>query len=615
MKQAFLFAIFYAMKTYSIENPSIVQKTIQEIYREIQKRAKLAPTGACPIELTADFVRLCYAQSCGKCVPCRDGLGAVINLLESIIDGTAAENSLEVLKDMVEVIADTADCAIGYEAASYVSSAIDNFKDDFENHIKNGDCAGGLKASIPCQEACPAHVNIPGYIALAGNGKYEEAMALIRKDNPFPSVCGYICEHPCEAKCRRHIIDDGVNICSIKRFASDHSKDKIKPPVKAVSTGKKIAVIGGGPAGLTAAYYLTIMGHDVTVFEVREKLGGMLRYGIPDYRLPQTVLDRDISYITDNGVKVCLNSLIDENSIAQLKKDYDAVYVSIGAHSDNKLGIEGEDAQNVISAVSLLRNAGSGNLMDMKGKRVCIIGGGNVAMDCTRTCLRLGAKDVKCVYRRRIEDMTALREEIDDAKAEGADIVTLYAPDHIEKDSDGKVCALWANKQIISAVGKDGRPGVKNADAATKRFACDYVVVAIGQAINSKPFESAGIPNNRGRISADLGSFVSDNVFAGGDAVSGPATVIKAVAAGKVAAYNIDKFLGFAHEIKLDISIPDSPMVNTAACGRVNTGLIKVERLNKNFKLVQQSMTKEECNQECSRCLRCDSFGLGGLKK
>jgi NADPH-dependent glutamate synthase beta subunit-like oxidoreductase len=412
------------------------------------------------------------------------------------------------------------------------------------------------------------------------------------------------------------MVDAAVNICGIKRYAVDHAGE-IPTPACAESTGKRVAVVGGGPGGLTAAYYLTLMGHHVVVFEQRHKLGGMLRYGIPDYRLPQDILDSDIKYILDTGVETVFDTCIGEDiTMDDLKKQYDAVYISIGAHDDKKLGIEGENSKNVISAVEMLRGVGAGVIPDLAGKRVCIIGGGNVAMDATRTSLRLGASHVACVYRRRIDDMTALPEEIEETQTEGAEIITLHAPHHIECNEEGEVTALWAQPQIISNIGPDGRTGVRKADKEPVRIPCDYIIVAIGQAIHAQPFESSGIGTKRGAIHAEKSSFVpgSGNVFAGGDAVSGPSTVIRAVAAGKVAADNIDSFLGFDHKISVDVEVPPPQLTNSPACGRVVLNSRSIENIAGDFDLVSEGMSDEECQQECGRCLRCDHFGFGILK-
>lgn len=596
-----------------IEKTGQGQKVLQGLYTDMERRIAASPLGLCPVDMLLNFLRTAHAQSCGKCVPCRVGLGQVEKMIRSVIYGEAGEDILERIEDACTVIRDTADCAIGYETAELVLRGLHGFRDDFLEHIREGRCAYGIEQSIPCTAACPAHIDVPGYIALIKAGRYEDAVRLIRKDNPFPAACGYVCEHPCEISCRRAIVDAPINICSLKRYAVDHAGDIPAPP-KADPTGKKVAVVGGGPGGLTAAYYLTLMGHKVTVYEQRAKLGGMMRYGIPNYRLPEDVLDSDINYILKTGVEAWVNINVGTDvSVDELKRDYDAVYLSIGAHDHRKLGIEGEDGENVVSAVEMLRGVGEGEIPDMKGKRVVVVGGGNVAMDATRTSLRLGAARVTTVYRRRIEDMTALPEEVSEAQTEGARILPLYAPHHIELDDAGKVVAFWAQPQIISTVDRGGRTGVRPSSAKPVRIPCDYVVVAIGQSIHSKPFEESGMKTNRGAIDAELSSFVpgSGNVFAGGDAVSGPATVILAVAAGKVAADNIDSFLGFQHTITVLVDVPQPEMTNTPPCGRVNLRSRVIDNIAGDFRLVTEGMTDEEAFQECSRCLRCDRFGNG----
>ena len=507
------------MKRLVIETPRQSQRVLEGLYRDMERRIASSPLGLCPVDMALNFLRLCHAQTCGKCVPCRVGLGQLTMMLEDVLDGEGGLDLIDRIESTAQVISDTADCAIGYEAARMVLQGVRGFRDDYEEHLLRGRCICGLQHSIPCTVVCPAHVDVgrcicglqhsipctvvcpahvdvPGYIALVKAGRCEDAVRLIRKDNPFPAVCGYVCEHPCEARCRRHMVDDAVNICGIKRYAVDHA-GPIEPPPCAEPTGKKVAIVGGGPGGLTAAYFLTLMGHRAVVYEQRHKLGGMLRYGIPDYRLPPDVLDKDIQYILDTGVETVMDTEVGgpDLSLDQLKAQYDAVYISIGAHDDKKLRIPGEDSQGVVSAVRMLRDIGEGRVPDLAGKRVVVIGGGNVAMDATRTSLRLGAAHVTCVYRRRVEDMTALPEEVDEAKAEGGEILPLHAPDHIEVDENGRAAALWAQPQLIGRVGRDGRPAPQKAATPPVRIPCDYVIVAIGQAIHSKPLWPSARPS------------------------------------------------------------------------------------------------------------------------
>lgn len=462
---------------------------------------------------------------------------------------------------------------------------------------------------------CPANVDIPGYIALAGAGRCEDAVRLIRKDNPFPTACGLICEHPCEARCRRNMIDDSINIRGMKRYVVDKAHaDTVPVPPCAPATGKRVAIIGGGPAGLTAAYFLQLMGHHTTVFEEKRQLGGMLRYGIPNYRFPRERLQEDIDAILSTGVEVKLNTRIGTEQINEIGQSYDAVFIAIGAHSDKKLNIEGENSHNVISAVDMLREIGDDQYPDFTGKRVIVVGGGNVAMDCARTAVRSKAKTVSIVYRRRQEDMTALPAEIEGAIAEGIELLTLKAPLRVEADEHGAVTALWVQPQMIGYV-RDGRPAPKRANKLEERLECDVILVAIGQDIVSKPFEQAGIATKRGQLQANAaGALNRVGMFAGGDCVSGPATVIKAIAAGKVAAANIDEFLGFHHEISVDVEIPEPLLNDKIPCGRVNLAEKESWVRRTNFEGIESNMSEEEALQEASRCLRCDRHGCGVLR-
>ena len=590
---------------------------MEELYKDLERRISASPPGLCPVDLASAFLKLCHAQSCGKCVPCRVGLGQLQKLMDQVLDGEADISVIDLIEKTARNIFYSADCAIGYEAARMVLKGIRGFRDDFEEHILRGRCKFELNQPVPCMSQCPAGVDIPGYVALVAERRYGDAVRLIRKDNPLPAVCGLICEHPCEVRCRRTMIDDPVNIRGLKRFAVDHAGD-VPLPVPAVATGKKVAVIGGGPGGISAAYYLTLMGHEVTIFEQRKKLGGMLRYGIPNYRLPREELDREINHLLSLGIHVKTEVTVGENpNIADLREEYDAVYIAIGAHIDRKIGIEGEDAQGVISAVELLREIGDDEMPDFTGKEIVVIGGGNVAMDVARSAVRLGAKRVRIAYRRRRADMTAMEEEIEGAIEEGCELLDLHAPLRIEEDENGHAAALWVQPQIIGPM-KHGRPIPMVSSKAPVRLACDIVIVAIGQGIESKEFEKQGIPVKRGVIDAMSWSGVKTKditgVFAGCDCVTGPATVIRAIAAGKVAAANIDEFLGYNHVISSDVEIPRVRLDDNSNCARVNMRVRQASERIKDFELIEEGMTCEEACQEAKRCIRCDHFGFGILK-
>lgn len=603
------------MSRLEITAPNKAQLVIEELYRDLERRIESSPPGLCPVDMTRAFVEMCHTHTCGKCVPCRVGLWQLKNLLTDVLNGDATIESLDLMEELAQSIRESADCAIGYEAAEAVYKSLKNCREDYEEHIKQGRCTCHYTQPVPCVSLCPAHVDIPGYIALVGEGRYADAIRLIRKDNPFPATCGFICEHPCEARCRRNIVDDAINIRGLKRMAADYA-GKVPPPKCAPSTGKRVAVVGGGPSGLSAAYYLQLMGHQTTVFEKLPKLGGMLRYGIPNYRLPKDRLDEDIQAILDTGVKVEYGKRIGKDmTIQSLREEYDAVLITIGASTDKKLGIEGEEIEGVISAVQFLQDVGREQSPDLTGQEVAVIGGGNVSMDAVRTAKRLGAKKVSIVYRRRVADMTALPSEIEGAVAEGIEVQTLKAPSHIETDENGRVKGIYVTPQMISKI-KDGRASVCPTGEEDILIPCQTLIVAIGQDIESQHFQEAGVPVQRGKILTEKSGGFDDipGVFAGGDCASGPATVIKAVAAAKVVAANIDEYLGFYHEIGCDVVIPEPRLDDRSPCGRVNmTEREACERLC-DFDGVENCMTEAEAKQEANRCLRCDHFGYGIFK-
>ena len=590
------------------------QRTVDDLYADMERRISAAPCGNCPVELTSAFLKLCLAQSCGKCVPCRIGLDRLAALLDQLLDGQGSQADLDTILRTAQSIVDSADCAIGFEAAQMVLDGYVAFQDDYLAHVTQGSCPATFQ-SVPGVELCPAHVDVPGYISLVGEERYDDAIRLIRKDNPFPSVCGLVCEHPCETHCRRTIVDSPLNIRGIKRFAVDHAGEVPAPP-RAPSSGKTVAIVGGGPSGLTAAYFLSLMGHTVTVFERKPKLGGMLRYGIPSYRLPGSYLDRDIDTILSTGVSVRVNCEVGTDvTLEELRRDYDSLYLAIGASLHKGLGIPGEDAKGVLSAIEMLDITIRSVKPDFTGKHVVVVGGGNVAMDATRTAVRLGAASVKCVYRRRISDMTALPEEIEGAMAEGCEVLPLKAPVRIETDDDGAVTALVVQPQVIGEV-RGGRPAPRKADQPEERIACDVVLMAVGQVVDSKSFAQAGVPTDHNNIvTADDGSVPGlEGVFSGGDCVSGPATVILAIEAGKVAAASIDEYLGFHTDISANLDIPPAPFRLKHATGRVDLTEREANWRKNDFELMENCMSEQEMAQECSRCLRCDHYGHAGFK-
>ncbi|MDO4313961.1 MAG: NAD(P)-binding protein [Eubacteriales bacterium] len=603
------------MSRLELKTPNRARIVMEELYKDLERRIESSPPGLCPVDMSRAFLELCHAQTCGKCVPCRIGLGQLNHFIKDVLDGKATMETLDVMEETALSIMESADCAIGYEAANMVYKGLIGYRDDYIEHIRHGRCTCTYNQPVPCVALCPAHVDIPGYVALVGEGRYADAVRLIRKDNPFPTTCGFICEHPCELRCRRNMVDKAVNIRGLKRVAADFA-GVVEPPACAPSTGKKVAVLGGGPGGLSAAYYLQLMGHQTTVYEMLPKLGGMLRYGIPNYRLPKERLEDDVDAILKTGVEVKYGLKIGQDiTIQELREQYDAVLITIGASTDKKLGLEGENAEGVMSAVQFLRNIGKNIITDLTGKEVAVIGGGNVSMDAVRTAKRMGAKKVSIVYRRRMADMTALPGEINGAVAEGVELQTLKAPAAIDVDENNHVKGIYVTPQMVSAI-RDGRASVKPTGEPNVYIPCDVLVVAIGQNIETAHFEAAGIPVSRGKIkTTSTGAFEElPGVFAGGDCASGPASVIKAIAAAKVVAANIDEYLGYHHEISCDVEIPEADLKDKSPCGRIDlTEREACERVL-DFEGVENCMTEREAKQEAGRCLRCDHFGYGIFK-
>ena len=604
------------MGRLTVEPAAKADGQMGEFVEAFARRVEAMPPGQCPVGMMLGQLQASMAQTCGKCTPCAQGMPKIAALLRDVAEFRATEATVGEIRAKATLLRDTADCAVGWQAGQMVLEGLDAFADEFTSHVEAGTCAPGTRQTVPCVTLCPAHVNVPAYIALAEEGRFAEAVKMIRKDNPFPTACALVCEHPCEERCRRTMVDASVNIRGIKKYIVDTvAADTVETPAPLPSTGKRVAVVGAGPSGLTCAYFLALMGHEVVVHEARKKLGGMMRYGIPAYRFPRERLDEDIRAILGAGsIEVKTECAVDAAEMAKLAGWYDAVYVAIGAQGGKTLALEGADAEGVMSAVDLLGVIGDGEHPDFTGKKVVVIGGGNVAMDCARTSVRLGAESVTVAYRRRLEDMTALPAEVESAIAEGVEMMCLQAPERIEVDAEGRAAALVCQPQRIGAV-KRGRPAPVAADKPELRLEADIVLIAVGQAIESAPFEEYGMEADRTYFVADqyLRAMGQEGVFVGGDCQWGPKTVIMAIAAGKTAAANIDHELGFHHELDCGAAVPPARPNDRTAYGRVQVAERPACERKHDFEGVEVPMTDEEAAQECCRCLRCDVYGIGAL--
>ena len=602
------------MDMISINPVSVDDAKLKGYNEKYLLRVEALPPGACPLTTVQSLLNAGKNQSCGKCTPCADGLPALFEMSSKLLECSATQESLDEMRLLAQMIRDTSDCAIGYEAANAFLQGLDTFATEVQSHLNNNHCQAGVGQSVPCETMCPAHVNVPAYLSLVAKGDCAGAVNMVRKDNPFPTACALVCEHPCEEPCRRNLIDAPLNIRGVKKYAVDAAPvDQIAVPKRLPNTNRRIAIIGAGPAGLTCAYFLSLMGHSVKIFESRASAGGMLRYGIPAYRFPRERLDQDINAILAVGeIEIEYNVEVDTDHFKQLNDEYDATFIAIGAHTAKGLRIDNVCANGVFSAVEMLREIGDGIHPDYTGKKVVVIGGGNVAMDCARSAIRLGAEEVSVVYRRRLSDMTALKAEVEAAIAEGVEMIVLESPVAVDVDDKNNCKALITQPQMIGAVRGD-RPAPVNADKPQGRIQADIILLAIGQDVVSAPFEEAGVATEWKNIVTNdfLQCDGFERVFSGGDCQTGPSTVIKAIAAGKVAARNIDTSMGYYHKLHCDVEVPAPAQNIRKAYGRVEITERPARERKHDFELTENGMSEQEVRQECSRCLRCDFFGAG----
>jgi len=472
------------------------------------------------------------------------------------------------------------------------------------------------KGTSPCKYKCPAHINAHGYVALIGQGRFEEALSLVREVTPFAGVLGRVCFHPCESKCSRQYVDSSISIAALKRFIADYEMQQGKKPeikVAGEPKKKKVAVIGSGPAGLNCAYRLAIEGYPVTVFEALPEPGGMLRVGIPDYRLDKKILDREIQILKDLGVEIRCNTPVGkELTIDDLRRQgYSAFFLGIGAHKDMKLGIPGEDVPAVIPGVKFLRELNLGKKPEI-GKKVLVIGGGNVAMDVARSAVRLGC-DVTVVYRRTEQEMPASPWEIEHAKEEGVKFEFLTAPVEVISEK-GRLVGLKCIKNRLGKADSSGRRRPVEIPGSEFIMEADNIIPAIGQRVDNSMFDSIeGLCfEKNGNIVCDVTKMLTgaSGIFAGGDAVSGPATVIEAIAAGNKAAKSIMNYLEGTDKPIEPFLLPETPIEEIDFTGlkpsaRAKMPVIEMERRVKSFDEVELGLTAEQAMKEALRCVDC----------
>lgn len=590
----------------------------------------------CNVKKTEDVVKS-FLEKDQYCGVCRRNFSSILKLLGSIRDGDAIQtdlNIIELIDGLAGEVVKSCHCAGGKAVAGEVISLLRENQDDFAAHIENRVCPASQCPKLvlaPCQAACPAGIDIPNYVALVGMGKYEEALELIREDVPLPGSLGRICEHPCEKACRRGQVDTPISICALKRLAYDKANEnEYTPPAPPERKyEEKVAVVGAGPAGLSAAYFLAKMGYSVTIFEAMSKAGGMLAYGIPPYRLPREILNAEINYIKALGVEIKLNSpIFGGNGVHALKKEgYAAVFLSTGAWEGLKPNIPNVDKfEDVLDGVTFLREVNekiSGKSdekpVNLEGRNVVVVGGGNVAIDAARVSLRLGAQEVRVIYRRTREEMPALREEIEDAEKEGVLLDYLLSPVNVGGEN-GRVSFIECLRNVLSEPDESGRRRPIPVNNSEFKIEADVIIFATGQqpalSYLREDSREPEVEVSKNRILANSLTLETSvpGVFAGGDAVTGPASAVKAIAAGKRAAAGIDAHLrgkklsaGIKHPVKRKSILP----LQVSAEQKASSSLIDFHDLylreRKNtFHEILQRVSEKAAFAEASRCLRCD---------
>ena len=579
----------------------------------------------CAVDMARFFMDFCQDESCGKCTPCREGTKRMLDILTNITQGKGKEGDLELLEEMAGVIKNAALCGLGQTAPNPVLSTLRYFRDEYNEHIRNHRCRAAVCSALfksPCQHTCPIEMDIPSYIALVRAGRFEDAYKILLQTNPFPSVCGRVCDHKCQSKCRRGNLDESIAIKFLKRFITDNAP---RPKIEAVPVTRKerIAVVGGGPAGLTAARDLALRGYKVTVFEELPKAGGMLYWGIPSYRLPRNILDHEIDDIRSLGVEIRLNTRIGrEITFTQLEKDFDFIYLATGAHKSQKMGVTGEDLGNVFGGVEFLRDYNANEEKWSKGEKslgakVAVIGGGNSAIDAARVALRLGA-DVTILYRRLRPDMPAAEEEIKAAEDEGIKIEYLVAPLKIE-GAKGKVNSISCQRMKLGDFDNSGRKKPEAVAGSEFTLKVDAIVAAIGQVPDmSFVDKNTGVEINKWDC-YNVGKgyktrTANPRYFAGGDAVTGPDTVIAAIGDGHQAADDIDAAIrkangerAYEKPVTEKIDIPLIIDEESIEAPQMVMPEMNHDTRKTSFAEVELGFTPEDAIKEACRCLRCDA--------
>ncbi len=574
----------------------------------------------CMVDVARYFIEFTHSESCGKCVPCRVGLDKSLRILNQFTQGKGTEEDLTSLDELGRMIRDTSLCGLGQTAPNPVLTTMRHFHHEFEDHLRAHRCRAGVCQDLalsPCENSCPLHMNIPRFLQLYKEGKLDEAFESVILDNPLPASTGRVCQHPCDNRCRRHTIDEAVNMREVHRLIADSiflsdRFDEMAARVaarKMAGTGKKIAVVGAGPTGLTAAFYLSLFGHEVRIYESHAEAGGMLRFALPEYRLPKAVLSKEIELIRRLGVQFEFNKNVGTDiSLNDLSIDYDAVFLSIGTWKEAWVYLPGTELKGVMPALLFLEAIAKEEPVPL-GQRVAIIGGGNAAIDSARTALRRGAT-VTVIYRRERKDMPAIQEEVEAAEQEGAHFVFLATPHRIVGET-GAVKAIEVLKTRLGEFDSSGRRRPIPTEEI-QSYKCDTVILAVGEAVDRDFCKASGLSiKENGTLEYDRYTLETsrERFYAGGDLISGASNVSNAMGYGKKAARFIDQRL--MDDVRTQAFLPhfeydQQPPERISESPRHHPHPLPAKQRVKDFEEAVLPLTADEAVEEASRCLRCD---------
>ncbi|MEW5960811.1 MAG: NADH-quinone oxidoreductase subunit NuoF, partial [Chloroflexota bacterium] len=573
----------------------------------------------CMVDIARFFMEFTQDESCGKCTPCRVGTKRILEILERICAGKGKEGDIETLEMLCKEIKETSLCGLGQGAPNPVESTLKHFRHEYEAHIYEKRCPAGVCKELvraPCVNTCPAGVDSPAYLALVSQGRYVEGLAVHRDANPFALICGRVCPAFCETKCRRGRLDQPISIRLVKRFMADRFfAETWTPEILTSPQHKKVAVVGAGPAGLTAALRLAQQGYQVTVFDRMFQPGGMMTYGIPAYRLPREPLFAEINHIRRSGVEIKLGQELGRDfTIDSLQEDgYEAVILALGAHKSQRLGMPGEDKDGVYHGVNFLRDIALNRSPNVEGKRIVIVGGGDVAIDSARSAWRLGAAEVHVVYRREEKDMPAHQEEIEAAKEEGIQFHFLVNPMAVL--GQRAVTGIRLQRQTLGEFDNSGRRRPKVIAKSEFDIACDLIIPAIGQYTDFDWMQDNSLETVRSSTIKVGHAFETSRpgVFAAGDCVLGPATVIDAVAQGNKVALAVERWLtnGALDRIVYHPKRHDIPQtVNLEEYAHARRAVPRILpadwRSATVFTEIEMGFDETMAQEEAKRCLRCD---------